>query len=96
MFKSDFFQTRFVTRRIEVKEEDTEKEREREERAEQHVKAMDWHFSPVNIFYCSLTNAHRNHKKLKNYTILLHSHNIFMYVCTYVCSYIYTRAAADA
>lgn len=54
------------------------------ERTEEHVKAMDWHFSPVNILYCRLTNAHRNHKKLKSYTILLHSHSIFMYICTYI------------
>lgn len=62
----------------------TQREREREERTEEHVRAMDWHFSPVNIFYCSLTNAHRNHKKPKSSTILLHSHSIFMYIHTYI------------
>lgn len=62
----------------------TQREGQRgKERTEEHVKAMDWHFSPVNIFYCSLTNAHRNHKKPKSYTILLHSHSIFMYIHIY-------------
>lgn len=47
---------------------------------------MDWHFSPVNIFYCSLTNAHRNHKKQKNYTIYI----------IYLCTYTHTIPAAHA
>lgn len=63
----------------------TQREGQRgKERTEEHVRAMDWHFSPVNIFYCSLTNAHRNHKKPKSSTILLHSHSIFMYIRTYI------------